>query len=250
MNQAQRLLNLFVSLTGRGADQPMTQVWSAVFELNPQSQSIEDDVMVCLLALRSEIDSVSNKLISHDVNTELMEPGFSRFKATASPQYINQNWDGLRGNIQAPECRLSFLWAAWALREEDDDDIQAQDKAAIEDALIVLEKALAESNISPYLKSFVQRQVTAIRNALRIAKVQGAEPLREAMRKFAGDLKVEDTKFKAAISESPEEAKITLKAMAEVIEKAAKICDGANKVWSFTQSIGGLVSDLMLPYVK
>lgn len=246
MNQSKRLLTLFDSLVGQVANQTMIQVWAAVFELDAQSASIEDDITVCLMALRSEIDSVASKLSDLDVTSPLMEPGFSRFKSTASPIYINQSWDGLRGNIQAPECRLPILWAAWALRDEDSDEILLQDKAAIEAALMALESALIQSNLSPYLRSFVQRQILAIRRALRISIVQGVEPLREAMRKFAGDLKVEDAKFREAVSASPKDAQATLTAMADVIEKSAKVCDGAKKVWDFTQSVGGVISDLIL----
>lgn len=245
MNQSKRLLTLFDSLIGRGANQPMTQVWSAVFELNPQSPSIEDDITVCLMALRSEIDSVGSKLTALGITSDLIDPGFSRFKNTASPVFINQGWDGVRGNVQAPECRFPFLWAAWVLREEDDDEITSADKADIEEALSTLEAALTQSNISPYLRGFVQRQLLSIRRAIRISTVEGVEPLREAMRKFAGDLKVEDAKFKEAVSASPKDAQATLTALADVVDKSAKVCDGATKIWGFTQSVGGTISDLI-----
>jgi hypothetical protein len=249
MNPATRLLTLYDTLTAIGNDVPMTNIWATVFELDAQSATIEDDATACLMALRSEIDLVSAKLALKGVPLELTNPGFTRLRSTASPTFLNQGWNGLRGNIQAPECRHAFAWSAWVLLDDEDDDILVSDKADILAALEEFESSLAQSDLSPYLRDFALRQVTTIRYALRASKVQGVKPLREAMRKFAGDLKVEDAKFRDAAAATPESGKRTLAAMVEVVDKAAKVCDGVEKVGKFAYSIGGIVNDFihMLP---
>ena len=69
------------------------------------------------------------------------------------------------------------------------------------------------------------------------------------MRKLAGDIKVEDAKFRDAAATTPAEGKRALTAMADVVDKAAKICDGVEKVGKFAYRVGGVVADLvkMLP---
>lgn len=250
MNQPTRLLKLFDTLIGKGVNQPMTQIWCSVFELNTQSQNVEDDVAICLMALRSEIDTVKSKLTDIGVSEDLLEPGFTRFKNAASPVFINQNWDGIRGSVQAPECRYPFLWAAWVLRNDDEDGLDGVSKSEIEASLASLESTLSDSKLTPYLKSFVQRQITSIRNAMRLSAVQGVEPLREALRKFAGDMKVEDAKIREAVATASEDAQVTLAAMKVVFEQSAEVCDKSQNVWHFRQSLGGVVNDLLLPNAK
>ena len=249
MNSAARLLNLYDALVAIGNDAPMTSIWAGILELDAQSPSIEDDATACLMALRSEIDLVSAKLSAVGVPLDLTNPGFPRLRSTASPTYLNQSWSGIKGSIQPPECRHAFMWSAWVLRDEEDDDMQVADKAELLAALDEFEGSLAQSELSPYLRDFVQRQVITIRHALRASKIQGVKPLREAMRKLAGDLKVEDAKFRDAAATTPAEGKRALTAMAEVVDKAAKICDGVEKVGKFAYRVGGVVNDIiqMLP---
>lgn len=249
MNSAARLLNLYDALVAIGNDAPMTSIWAGILELDAQSPSIEDDATACLMALRSEIDLVSAKLSAVGVPLDLTNPGFPRLRSTASPTYLNQSWNGIKGNIQSPECRHAFMWSAWVLRDDEDDDMQVSDKAELLAALDEFEGSLAQSELSPYLRDFVQRQVITIRHALRASKIQGVKPLREAMRKLAGDIKIEDAKFRDAAATAPAEGKRALTAMAEVVDKAAKICDGVEKVGKFAYRVGGVVNDLiqMLP---
>lgn len=245
MNPSTRLLALYDSLTGNNADMPMIQKWTNLFDLDAESSTIEDDTTACLMALRSEIDLVRASLDSLGVPTSLSNPGFERLRETASARYLQQGWNGLRGNIQAPECRHAFAWSAWLLRDEADDEMDSSDKAEISAALDALEEKLAHSELSPYLRSFIDRQVANLRRALRASKVQGVKPLRDAMRGFAGDLTVEDAAFRAEVAKAPASAQDALAELADVADKAGKVCDGVGKTAAFGYKIGTVINTVL-----
>ena len=182
MNPAERVLTIYDKLVSQQKDQPMTQTWSEVFGLEGNSPTLEDDVTACLVGLRSQIDFTRLRLTAVGVSPDLTSPGFERMKDTASPAKLHQSWNGLRGNIQAPECRHAFTWASWVLREDVEDEISSESMTELLAELQSLEAALVDTEMSPYLRDFIQRQVDAIRSALRNYGVQGVRPLREAMR--------------------------------------------------------------------
>ena len=99
--------------------------------------------------------------------------------------------------------------------------------------------------MSPYLHDFIQRQVDTIRAALRVYRVQGARPLKDAMRKVVGDLQVDDKRLRAEAAEASDEAKGVLRQAGEVIEKTAEVCDNLDKIgklvergWTLASTVG------------
>ena len=80
MNFAGRLLHVYDRLvgTGRANDVSMVKVWAEVLQL-PDHGNLEDDVVTCLQALRSEIDLLKVRLQALGVGEELVHPGLTRF---------------------------------------------------------------------------------------------------------------------------------------------------------------------------
>lgn len=253
MNPAERLLSIYDSLVGQQQDQAMVQTWADVFGLNRSSTNLEDEVTACVVALRTQIDFARLRLTANGVPDELSNPGFDRLKIVAAPSYLNQSWSGLRGNIQPPECRQAFAWGAWVLRGESENELPSEEMQELLAGLNSLEDALVETEMSPYLRAFIERQVSTIRAALRVYGVQGARPLQEAMRKVIGDITVEEGQLKKENAEAPEKTKGVLAKTAQIIEKTAKVCDNLEKVKKFGESVYSLtskVSDLLLPYIN
>ena len=64
MNTAGRLLSVYDRLVGKSRDHSvvMVKVWADVFDLPQDSPHLEDDVVTCLQAMRSEIELLRSKL--------------------------------------------------------------------------------------------------------------------------------------------------------------------------------------------
>jgi hypothetical protein len=252
MNPAARLHRVYNKLVAQSGDYKMVQTWADVFDIDKSAPHYEDDVNACVMALRSEIALTRKRLEALGAPADLTSPGFDRLRDVAAPGQLLSKWHGHRGNINPPECRKVFEWAEWALREEDELDMPAEDMKELRAELESLEAALRDTEMSPYLRDFIQRQVDTIRAALRVYGVQGARPLQDALQKVAGALTVERTRVEAEHAAAPEAAKGVLARAGEVIDKTAKVCDNLSKIGKFGQqawTLAGTVGPLVLPFV-
>jgi hypothetical protein len=181
----------------------------------------------------------------------LTSPGFDRLKKIAAPGELRSSWNNHRGNLQSPECRHAFLWADWVLREEDEGDASEEMKA-LEENLVSLENSLRDADMSSYLRDFIQRQVDAIRMALRIYGIQGVRPIQDALQKVAGAYTLEHAKIEAEHEKGSAQSKSILERTGQIVEKTAKVCDSIDKIRKFSEnawSLAAAVGPLILPYL-
>ncbi|MDO8450346.1 MAG: hypothetical protein Q7T10_16225 [Rhodoferax sp.] len=255
MNAAGRLLSIYDRLVGgsRANDIAMVNLWAEVFDLPPESQHLEDDVVTCLQAMRSEMELLRTKLFALKVPEELMHPGIVRFRNVASTANINAGWNGLREEISKPENRLIFMWANWALREEDEEDMPDDQLMDLRSELDSLEQGLQDTEMTPYLRNFVQRQVDVIRTALRVYRVQGGKPIEEALHQVAGAYTLEKGRVEAERAAASEPAQGVLARAAAFIDKTAKVADNLDRIrkasdgaWTLATTVG----PLLVAYIK
>lgn len=253
MNPAERLLSIYDKLIAVQPDRAMLKTWADVFGLDASGEHLEDEVTACVIALRGQLDFAKARLSANEVPAQLTSPGFERLKHVASPAQLNVSWHQLRGNIQPPECRQSFAWGSWVLRSEGENEMPSEEMADLLSRLNELEESLGDAEMSPYLRDFILRQVNTIRSALRVYGVQGVRPLQEAMRKVAGDFRIEEGHFLQEMEEAPDEAKGILAKAIEVIDKTAKTCDNLDKIKKFGEGAYELSCKLgpkLLPYIN
>lgn len=252
MNPAARLHRIYDKLVAQGHDYQLVQTWADVFDIDKSAPHYEDDVTACVMALRSEIALTRKRLDEIGAPANLTRPGFERLRDVAAPGQLHSKWHGHRGNINPPECRKVFEWAEWALRDDTEPDMPAEDMQELRAELESLEAALNDAQVSPYLRDFIQRQVDTIRAALRVYGVQGARPLQDALQKVAGAYTVERTRVEAEHAAAPEAAKGLFAKASGVIKKAADVCDNLGKIGKFGEqawTLAGTVGPLVLPYL-
>ena len=252
MNPATRLLVIYDTLIQQQGDRAMLNIWASVLGLDEKNAHLEDDVTTCLVALRQQIDFARMRLDSHGVPQELTQPGFDLLKTVASPSHLNSGWHGHRGNILAPECRHAFTWSAWVLGDEDEADLPTEEMTALLADIEALENGLQTSEISPYLRDFIQRQVDTIRAALRLYDLQGARPLQDALQRVAGAYTVERGRLDKEYEVAPEESKGILAKAGSMIKKTAEVCDSLDKIKKFGGEVGTLaasVGPIVVPYI-
>lgn len=253
MNTAGRLLSIYDSLVRKGhnTDVAMVKLWAEVFELQPDGPHLEDDVVTCLQAMRSEMELLRSKLQAIGVDENLMHPGFARFRNISSPAYINSAWKGLREGATKPENRLPFAWANWVLRDESEEDMPAEELAELRSELDSLETSLQNTEMTPYLRSFIQRQLDAIRSALKVYRVQGVKPLEEALHQVAGAYTVEKSRVEAEHAQASEPTKNLFARAGAVIKKTAEVADNLDKIRKAGEgayTLAASVGPLLLTY--
>lgn len=252
MNSAARLHRIYDQLVAQSADVQMVRTWAKVFEIDTESPHYEDDVTACVMALRSEIGLTGKRLEEIGAPASLTSPGFERLREVAAPGRLHSKWHSYRGNIVSPECKKIFEWAEWALREDAELEMPADNMRELQAELASLEVALKDTEVSPYLRDFIQRQVDTIRAALRVYVVQGARPLEDALQKVAGAYTVERTRVEAEHAAAPEAAKGLFAKASDVIKKTADLCDNLGKIGKFGDqawTLAGTVGPLVLPYL-
>lgn len=250
MNPAARLLATHNALKLISDEKlSMGKVWAQVFKLDDKHH--ENDVYVCLLALRSQIDLARARLTAIGVPEQLLRYGFQRLNETASPTQLPHGWNSLRAKLVAPECGAEFAWAAWALRDEDEEEMPAEEMQALNAELAELEGSLAGAEISAYLREFITHQIDAIRAALRVYPIRGAKPLQDALKQVAGSYTIEKGRLEKEQASAPAEAKGLLAKTVGIVEKTAKVCDNLDKIKKFGEGAWGIaqsVSAVVLPY--
>lgn len=232
MNTAGRLLSTFEKLFNHrhGNDAQMLKVWAAVFDLSVDDPHLEDAVVVCLQATRSEIEALRVRLLAMGAPEELMQPGIVRFRNYTSTANIHASWNNFREEAAKPENRLAFMWANWTLRDESEDDMPAEELATLRSELDSLESSLQETDMTPYMRDFIQRQINTIRTALRLYRVRGVKPIEEALHQVAGAYTVEKPRVEAEHEKASESAKSVFTRAGAVIEKTAKVADNLDKI--------------------
>lgn len=251
MNTAGRLLAIFDRMVNHqlGNDASMLNVWAKVFELSANDPHLEDAVVTCLQAARSEIEVLRARLNMLGVTEDLMHPGITRLHNFTSTANIHSRWNNLREEAVKPENRLAFTWANWALRDEDEEDMSADELATLRGELDSLEVSLHDTDMTPYLRGFVQRQIDAIRTALRVYRVQGIKPIEDALHQVAGAYTVEKSRVEAEHAKASEPAKTLFARVGAVVEKTAKVADNLDKIRKAGEgaySLAGTVGPLLL----
>jgi hypothetical protein len=253
MNAGARLFRIYDRLAAQVTDQSMVKTWAEVFDLDKSLPYLEDEVANLVMALRSEIKFARERLDAYGVPANLTSPGFNRLTEVASPGQLHSSWNGHRGNIQPPECRKVFEWVEWALRDEDEGDMSAEELQQLRSELDSLDNSLRGTDMAPYLRDFIQRQVDTIRTALRMYGVQGVKPVQDALQKVAGAYKTQEKPLAQAYEAANPPAKNLFERASGVVDRVAKVSDNLCKIKKAGEeviAVGSAVSALVLPYAS
>ena len=234
MNPAERLLSIYDKLISQQKDQSMTQTWAVVFDLDKDDPNIEDKVVSCLVALREQINFSRLKLTEIDVPIDLTSPGFDNLKNVASTSNLNSSWNGIRGNIQLPECRHAFTWSSWVLRDLSENDISTEDLIELINEISDLEKIIMVTQMSSTLRNFILQQIASIKEALVLATVQGSRPIRESYEKIAGAFIIYKDVIEPEAKQANGKTKEVIKKFGNIVKKFAE----AGEVTENLKSLG------------
>jgi hypothetical protein len=246
MNPGGRVVSVFKALQNQSSspDRSMSDVWASVFEV-PPGEGSDDEVMSCVSAYRSEIELLRTMLAGREVPADLTATAFACLRQVTSPSMFPTHFRSLLGTVNQPDVRLGLMWADWALRDADEDDLSPDQFTELSQELASVEASLLKADMSPYLRAFVQRQLEAIRRALRLYPVKGVAPLTDAMRLVAGAATLEKHRVFTEYERSSASGKEVLERAGALVRKAAEVADALDKLHKGGESAGQLVSKVV-----
>lgn len=244
MNTAGRILAIYDRLTTKGLphDQPMVKIWTTVLEIPQSDRHVEDDVVQSLQALRAEVDLLRSKILALGATEELLHPCIARLRNVTSTVHLNHTWSALREDAVRPEVRLSLLWANWALRGDSEGELSNEALASLQAELQSLEQSLLGTEMSAYLREFIQRQIDLIRTALCLYQVKGIRPIEEALHQVAGAYVIEQGNIDAAVAVSDPPAKSVFVRVTEFVKKTAELADSVEKIRKAGEGVAGIAA--------
>ncbi|MGU2417867.1 hypothetical protein [Burkholderia cenocepacia] len=174
----------------------------------------------------------------------LLEPGATRFKNITSAALLNHPWSAVADEAVRAENFVPFQWASWVLREDAEDDLSTEDLSSLRGEIESLEQTIAETDMSPYLRSFLLRQVDAIRSALRVYRIRGVGPIGEALHKVTGAYAMQKSQVEAEYVKASDPAKGLVERTVNFIKKTAEVADNLDKIKNFGQGAYTLASQV------
>lgn len=250
MNPAQRLYAIRQKMLYLNNDQEgMLSVWAGVLGV----EATEDAVTPILLELRDQVDRTIESLVMRGVPMEVARVGFEQLKVLAAPSSLNAQWGGMKNYILPNENGISMTWAVWAMKDDDETDIDPQELKKLEEHIRETLQRIEESDLSSYLKQFCTKQLVSILQAIRAYGVSGARPLQEAMSAVTGSVILETRNVKAEQDKSSESGKGILEQAAAAIKKTAELCDQGGKIAKFGSDVVsyvGTITPLLISYGK
>lgn len=254
MNAAGRVLETVDKALGANyaRDVAALKVWAKAFDLSLEDERLEDAVVECLQAVRSEVDLIELQLKVQNVPEDCFRQLIVSLRNCSSPSRLHSQWSATSDDLAKPNIRLALRWADWALQNTSENRLIPEEVSSLVSELDALEKLANESGLSEYLREFVTRQLAVVRRALRLYPIQGRKPIEDAVRMVAGSCSLERTEIEAQLRDAPSTVKSAMSKFGSVIEKTAKVADNLSKIkkagegaFSLAQAMGPAVLTLM-----
>ena len=238
MNPAQRLLELVDFFSSQGRDKSTHEVWSRYIDPEGIIAS-EDDVLGFIQAALFEIRTMESQLKGVGVPEHLFSNCSGRLREVFSSRYLATNWNQQHAsNIQNASVRVILQWASWTLGQFNENPIDPEAWSALLQALEAHEKVLnGTAGIPTGIRAMLERQITELRQAMAMYKLQGVAPIQTAVNHAVGELRTASSELVSELESSPKPVKSLFQKGKELVGQAAELSDKGSKVAKFGREI-------------
>lgn len=234
-----------------GNDVRFLHLWGSIFGISDNAnQTHEDAIAVSLVVFRDEIDLVRARLSGRGCPDYLFDNYLIRIRNLAAPSLLQQDWRSHKNGLQG-DVKLSLEWAAWCLQDEED-ALPADQLTALRAELDAIERAVADSGLSPHVSDFVRRQIDLIRVALRHYDIAGIAKVEDALERTIGAFTKNRAMVTQAVEKSgPDGRRIfervsgCLTGLADTADKVDKIRKGIDGIASIGHAVGATLDGVM-----
>lgn len=221
------------------ANQGALEGWAETFEVPAEIQGLDrhNEVAKLLAALTHEIRLMDRQLNEAHIPDDLRKRFVDQLAQAASVSNLPNQWHNIRSNYLGPEVRLSLKWFKYILPEE---ALHAttEDLVELEALLAELEKKVEVDGIPASLAAFVQKQVAAIRDALRQYPIGGPAALKRATRTMVADIHLDEDEIRQAAQQGdPGAVAAAGSSLKRTWDKAVKVAGDVEKFGKAGQSL-------------
>lgn len=245
MNSAQRIAAIYTDLSKADPNHPMVKIWADIFSAAYPHPDAEDTVASCLVVLRKEINALRTRLNEMDAPNELLDPGFENLHNACSSTYLNQGFSGLRNSVLAPECKYPFLFAKWALRAEEDKDVDPQVIENIRTLLSELKQEAAKANVPTELREFLLRQMAVLEKAVTEYRIVGSKAFDVAYKTVLFEVNTADEETKRAAVQADETAPGLVTKFVEAFKAVGNVSEAAKRIHDVMPALSEWVQALL-----
>lgn len=197
---ATRLHEIVAFARDRGGNRPIREVWAETFHISGTDVGPLLNAVAALIELTAK---AKNEIQSLDgVNTSLMLEPIARVEAALSRTNLEATWDSFRGFLDDKTMYGLQLCADMTARRTAVRPIDPKELEALLEAVETLQGELLEAQLPPDLKEYLSSELAKIREALILYRIRGTEGLEEILKRIAGGLLFERSRFEQVASDA------------------------------------------------
>ena len=149
----------------------------------------DDSVMLALQAVRKELRILHAKMKLVGVPENLYQRSLAGITEAFQTVYLHQAWGNVQAKVTAADVRANLAWMSWVLSRFDENDIDADALNALLEAISDQESLLENSELPDGLRELLESQVEELRVALMLYRVNGVQPIVDAVNKQSGEMR-------------------------------------------------------------
>lgn len=236
MNPASRLNDLVQFFHTANPNSAIKEAWEKYMG-SESTPLTEDEVLDVIQAVLAEIRAMEAKLKEIGVPASLYTECVSQLRTGFSPTQLATAWKAHQGQMLHRATPLALQWAAWALSQFDENEIDEVALKSLRTSLAAQEKLLQETDLPAGLREMLERQTAALHRALLLYKIQGVVPLQKVVSDSIGELATTSQELVAEVEASSTTVKVVFEQGMKMIGKAAEFADKGAKVVKFSKEI-------------
>jgi hypothetical protein len=197
----------------------------------------DDSVLLALRAVRKELRTLEAKLIQLGVPETLYRKSLNGLTNAFQTQNLHQGWGNVHAKVTAAEVRSNLAWMAWALNRFDENDIDEEILASLIQSISDQEALLRSAEFPHGLKDLLESQIDELRIALMLYRVNGVQPIVDAVNKQSGEMRNAPEELVTAVAQAGPEAQEAVSKGMNLISKAAKVAESGSKIVKFGKDL-------------
>ena len=236
MNPASRLNDLVEFFNSANPNGAIKEAWEKYMG-SASTPLTEDEVLDVIQAVLAEIRAMETALREICAPANLYAECVNQLRAGFSPTQLATQWIHHREQMLKRATPLALQWAAWALSQFDENEIDEEAMKSLRTTLAEQEKLLEETELPAGLREMLERQTAALRRALHLYKIQGVAPLRKVVSDSVGELQTASNELVRAVEAGDPNARQVLKQGMALIGKVAEVADKGSKAIKFGKEV-------------
>ncbi|MCZ2496440.1 hypothetical protein GN316_06705 [Xylophilus sp. Kf1] len=232
MNSAQRLRDLCATFDNIDPSHNMQQAWEIATN-SKQTGDTELTSIFCIATMR-EVTLLVIRLEEIGAPQSAYSEAASQLKAAFSPTQLSTRWAVHRDGMRARATPLALEWASWALGKFNEPDLDHLALEELNKGIEAQDILLRDRNLPANLRHMLMAQVADLRAALALYKIQGRQPLYDAINRQAGEIRHATPEIFEEAQSTPA-AKAASDAAIDILKKAGSIAENGSKIMKFTK---------------